>query len=365
MKVGILGGGQLAQMLAEAGLGIGVESVFLDPGTEAPAARHATQVRAAFDDEEGLKKLAASVDVATYEFENVPEIAANILAKHVPLRPLPIALTTSQDRLSEKSMFASLGIPTAPFLPVASAHELEAAVKTLGLPAVLKTRRMGYDGKGQLVLRTPEDVCGAFEKLGSAPCILEGFVRFERELSLVCVRARTGETRFYPLTQTIHEGGILRMTVSPAPRVSEEIARKAQEYGERVLRHLYYVGVLALELFEENGQLIANEMAPRVHNSGHWSIEGAAASQFENHMRAICEMPLGDTNAKHTTVMLNLLGSAPTQSELDAVQDARTHLYGKSPAPLRKIGHVTIVDNGDGTFEERVEQLRSIVARQK
>ncbi|MBK8170986.1 MAG: 5-(carboxyamino)imidazole ribonucleotide synthase [Sandaracinaceae bacterium] len=363
MKVGILGGGQLAQMLAQAGNALGVETTFVDPGKNAPAARYATQIRAAYDDLDALAQLAASVDVVTYEFENVPEIAATMLAKHVHLRPLPIALSTSQDRLTEKTMFASLGIPTAPFQPVASAADLEAAVRAVGLPAVLKTRRMGYDGKGQLVLRGAADVPGAFEKLGSVPCILEGFVRFERELSLVCVRGRDGETRFYPLTQTIHEGGILRMTVSPAPRLDDELTKKAQEYGERVLRHLYYVGVLALELFEESGNLRANEIAPRVHNSGHWTIEGAHTSQFENHMRAIAEMPLGDTGAKATTVSINLLGDSPALEEMNAVVGAHAHLYGKTAAPLRKVGHVTILDDGSGAFDERVERLRDLVAR--
>lgn len=363
MKLGILGGGQLAQMLAEAARPLGVECTVLDPTPDAPATRHARQICAAYDDKAALEELAANVDVATYEFENVPEIAATTLASKVPLRPLPIALTTSQDRLHEKSMFRALQIPTAPFRQVDSAADLEQAVREVGLPAVLKTRRLGYDGKGQLVLRTESDLKGAFEKLGNVPCILEGFIRFERELSLVCVRARSGETKFYPLTQTIHESGILRMTVSPAPRVSDALSKMAREYGERVLNHLYYVGTLALELFESNGALLANEIAPRVHNSGHWTIEGTRTSQFENHVRAVMDLPLGDIEPVRPSVMLNVLGDAPSNEDVATIRGAAFHLYGKSPARLRKIGHITLVDDADGTFEQRVESLRAMIAK--
>lgn len=363
MKLGILGAGQLAQMLAEAAQQLNVECVVLDPTPNSPATRFAKQICAPYDDADALRDLASQVDVATYEFENVPDVAAQTLASKIPLRPLPVALSTSQDRLNEKTMFRSLQIPTAPFAAVDSAAGLARAIDEIGLPAVLKTRRMGYDGKGQMVLRTAADANGAFERLGGVPCILEGFIRFEREVSLVCVRARNGETKYYPLTQTIHEGGILRMTVSPAPRVSDALAKAAREYGERVLNHLYYVGTLALELFESNGTLLANEIAPRVHNSGHWTIEGARTSQFANHVRAVMDFPLGDIEPVRPTVMLNILGDAPPSAEVDAVRGACMHLYGKSPARLRKIGHITLVDDGDGTFEERVEKLRVLVAK--
>jgi len=342
VTIGILGGGQLGYMLALAGYPLGLHFRFLDPSPEAPVGRIAQRVTADYGDQAALEKFASGLELVTYEFENVPVEAANFLAERVPVYPPPAALEAAQDRLAEKSLFRKLSIATTEFAAVSNSSELDAAVKTIGLPAVLKTSRMGYDGKGQWILRTAEDVAKAKSEMPLVALILERFVPFTRELSVLAVRSRNGETAIYPLVENHHRNGILRLSLAPAPRLEAGIQRSAERAAHRVLESLKYVGVLALEFFEHDGELLVNEMAPRVHNSGHWTIEGAVTSQFENHLRAVLGLPLGSTGPAGYCAMLNLIGDLPESAEVLAVPDAHLHLYGKSPRPGRKLGHVTL-----------------------
>jgi len=342
VTIGILGGGQLGYMLALAGYPLGLHFRFLDPSPEAPVGRIAQRVTADYTDQLALEKFSNGLELVTYEFENVPVEAAKFLAEHVPVYPPPAALETAQDRLAEKDLFRKLGIATTEFAPVSNPSELDAAAKALGLPAVLKTSRLGYDGKGQSILRTAQDVANAKSELPPVKLILERFVPFTRELSVLAVRSRNGETAIYPLVENHHRSGILRLSLAPAPRLEPPIQRAAEKAAHRILESLKYVGVLAIEFFEHQGELLANEMAPRVHNSGHWTIEGAVTSQFENHLRAVLGMPLGSTGPAGYCAMLNLIGDLPESSEVLAVPDTHLHLYGKSPRPGRKLGHVTL-----------------------
>jgi 5-(carboxyamino)imidazole ribonucleotide synthase len=302
----------------------------------------------------------AQCQVVTYEFESVPVAAVAALAARVPVFPPPLALEVAQDRWAEKSCFRDLGIGTAPFAAVDSVEDLARAVEQLGLPAVLKTRRLGYDGKGQFVLRRVEDVAAAWHAVGQAPSILEGFVHFERELSLIAVRGRDGHTAFYPLVENHHQLGILRKTLAPAPRLSSALQSSAEGYATLILERLSYVGVLALELFQIGSSLVVNEIAPRVHNSGHYSIEGSRTSQFENHLRAILGLPLGDTSALSPSCMLNLVGTLPNSADVLAVPDAHLHLYGKAPRPGRKVGHITVRAATDAELAARVATLEAL-----
>ena len=342
MTIGILGGGQLGYMLALAGYPLGLHFRFLDPSPEAPVGRIAQRVTADYTDQAALEKFSNGLELVTYEFENVPVEAAKFLAERVPVYPPPAALEVAQDRLNEKHLFRKLGIASTEFAPVSNPGELDTAVKTLGLPAVLKTSRMGYDGKGQWILRTAQDVAKANSELPPVNLILERFVPFTRELSVLAVRSRAGETAIYPLVENHHRSGILRLSLAPAPRLEAPIQRDAESAARRVLESLKYVGMLAIEFFEHQGDLLANEMAPRVHNSGHWTIEGAVTSQFENHLRAVLGLPLGSTGPAGHCAMLNLIGDLPESSEVLAVPDAHLHLYGKSPRPGRKLGHITL-----------------------
>jgi len=359
MKIGVLGGGQLGRMLALAGYPLGLRFCFLDPSPQAPAGHLAELVIAPYDDPDALQRFAAQVDLVTYEFENVPVSSARQLAQHRPVSPPPEALEASQDRLTEKRFFRSLGIPTPAFAPVASLAELEGAVEQIGLPAVLKTRRFGYDGKGQMILRTPSDLRPAWEALGSLPLILEEFIAFERELSILGVRGRDGALAFYPLVENHHRDGILRLSLAPAPRLTQELQAVAEGYAKKILEALSYVGVLALELFERHGELLANEMAPRVHNSGHWTIEGAVTSQFENHLRAICGLPLGETSPRGYCAMINLIGSIPNRDAVLAFPGAHLHLYGKEARPGRKLGHITLCESDPDLLEAKLKQILS------
>ena len=342
MTIGILGGGQLGYMLALAGYPLGLHFRFLDPSPEAPVGRIAQRVTADYTDQAALEKFASGLELVTYECENVPVEAARFLAERVPVYPPPAALEAAQDRLAEKDLFRKLGIATTEFAPVSNPAELDAAVKTIGLPAVLKTSRMGYDGKGQWLLRTAADVAKAKSELPSAKLILERFVPFTRELSVLAVRSRNGESAIYPLVENHHRSGILRLSLAPAPRLDAEIQRAAERAAHSILESLKYVGVLAIEFFEHDGRLLANEMAPRVHNSGHWTIEGAITSQFENHLRAVMGLPLGSTHAIGSSAMLNLIGELPDSAEVLAIRDAHLHLYGKTPRAGRKLGHITL-----------------------
>lgn len=370
MTIGILGGGQLGYMLALAGYPLGLHFRFFDPSPEAPVGRIASRVTADFGDESALEKFANGLELVTYEFENVPVEAVRFLAERVPVLPSAKALEAAQDRINEKTLFRELGIPTTDFEPVAGRDDLDAAVKKIGLPAILKTCRMGYDGKGQWHLRTTEDVAKAKSELpaaqdGSAgtPYILEKFVPFTRELSVIAVRARTGETAVYPLVENHHRGGILRLSLAPAPHLDPAIQRSAEQAARAVFDELEYVGVLAIEFFEQGGKLLANEMAPRVHNSGHWTIEGALTSQFENHLRAVVGLPLGSTLPIGCSAMLNLIGETPDAAEVLAVRDAHLHLYGKSPRAGRKLGHVTLRASSSEQLASRLSELSSFFHR--
>jgi 5-(carboxyamino)imidazole ribonucleotide synthase len=357
--IGILGAGQLGRMLALAGTPLGLRFRFLDPAPDSPAGQLAEQIVAEYDDHAALRRFVEGVDVVTYEFENVPMETARWLEQFAAVYPPPGALYTAQDRLNEKTLFRNLGIPTAPFAPVESFEALTAAVAQIGLPAVLKTRRLGYDGKGQRVLRTPSDVEAAWRELGSGPLIVEGFVPFEREVSLIAVCGRAGATAFYPLIENEHREGILRISV--APYKSLILQSLAESYAARVLAALEYVGVLAIEFFECDGQLLANEIAPRVHNSGHWTIEGAVTSQFENHLRALLGWPLGTAEMRGHVAMINLIGALPDTQRLLAVPGAHLHLYGKTPRAGRKLGHVTLCTNDLQLLTERLDSLKLLV----
>lgn len=373
MTIGILGGGQLGYMLALAGYPLGLHFRFFDPSPEAPVGRIASRVTADFRDESALEKFANGLELVTYEFENVPVESVRFLAERVPVHPSPRALEVAQDRISEKTLFQELGIPTTEFEPVVSRDDLDDAVKKIGLPAILKTCRMGYDGKGQWHLRTAEDVTKAKSELAEEPTvtsasseipyILEKFVPFTRELSVIAVRARTGETAFYPLVENHHRGGILRLSLAPAPHLDPAIQRAAEQAARAVFDELQYVGVLAIEFFEQGGKLLANEMAPRVHNSGHWTIEGALTSQFENHLRAVVGLPLGSTLAIGCSAMLNLIGETPDAAEVLAIRDAHLHLYGKSARVGRKLGHVTLRASSSEQLASRLSELSSFFHR--
>lgn len=363
MTIGILGGGQLGYMLALAGYPLGLRFRFLDPSPEAPVGRIAHRVTAEFTDEQALEKFAHGLEVATYEFENVPVQAARFLAERVPVYPAPAALEEAQDRRREKRLFQRLGIPTTDFAEVSKAEEFDAALKRVGLPSVLKTCRLGYDGKGQWLLRTAEDVDRARVELPNAPLILEKFVAFTRELSILGVRSRTGETVFYPLVENHHRGGILRLSLAPAPQLAPGLQQIAEEATRKILEALDYAGVICLELFQVGEKLLANEIAPRVHNSGHWSIEGAATSQFENHLRAILGMPLGSTATVGYSAMVNLIGELPEPAEVLRAPNTHLHLYGKSPRPGRKLGHVTVRADKFEKLQQRLAELPAFFQR--
>lgn len=362
MTIGVLGGGQLGRMLALAGYPLGLRFRFFDPSPQAPAGHLAESISANYDDLKALERFAAGLDLVTYEFENVPATSAHFLADRVPVYPPPKALEAAQDRLIEKTLFRRLGIPVPEFAPVNSLFDLEEALKQVGLPAVLKTRRLGYDGKGQFVLREREDVARAWEVIDGSPLLLEGFIPFERELSILAARGKDGESRFYPLAENHHQDGILRLSLAPAPNLTPALQTQAEGYAARVLETLDYVGVLAIELFQCEGRLLANEMACRVHNSGHWTIEGAETSQFENHLRAICGLPLGVTTALGCSAMLNLIGTTPEPRQMLAFPETHLHLYGKSARPGRKLGHVTVRVDNHQALEARLEQLRFLLA---
>ncbi|HXJ15172.1 MAG TPA: 5-(carboxyamino)imidazole ribonucleotide synthase [Candidatus Limnocylindrales bacterium] len=363
MTIGILGGGQLGYMLALAGYPLGLHFRFLDPSPEAPVGRIANRVTADFNDEPALEKFSHGLQVVTYEFENVPVAAAKFLGKRVPVYPAAAALEEAQDRLREKRLFRRLEIPTTEFAEIAKREELGAAVKQVGLPAMLKTCRMGYDGKGQWLLRTAEDVEKARPELPEVPLILEKFVPFARELSILGVRGRGGEVAFYPLIENHHRGGILRLSLAPAPNLAASLQQEAERAARRVLESLDYVGVLCIEFFEMDGRLLANEMAPRVHNSGHWTIEGAVTSQFENHLRAILGMPLGSTAAVGVSAMINLIGEIPESAEVLNVSNAHLHLYGKEPRAGRKLGHVTLRADQFDKLQQRMGALPGFFRR--
>ena len=343
-RVGILGGGQLARMMALAGLPLGLRFKVLDPAADACAGECAPLLNAAFDDAAALEALAGEVDAVTFDFENVPAASAQALAGRVPVHPAPAALAVAQDRVSEKTLFRELGIPVPAFAAVDSRAGLEQALDEVGVPCILKTRRFGYDGKGQFRIRQRADADAAWAALGTQAqgvgLVLEAFVPFDSELSVVAVRGRDGEFRAWPLTANWHVDGVLSASLAPAP-VADALQETALGYARALAERLDYVGVFALELFRRGDALLANEMAPRVHNSGHWTIEGAETSQFENHLRAVLGLPLGSTAMRGHACMLNWIGSMPDAAAVLGQAGGHWHDYGKQPRAGRKVGHAT------------------------
>ena len=339
VRIGIIGAGQLGQMLGFAARDLNVECRFLDPSDNPPAAVCGKVIQSAFDDPVALVALADTCDVISYEFENVPVAALQHIEGIAPVYPPAAALRHSQDRLDEKKLFEGLDIPLPGHQPIDSREDLKIAADTLGLPMVIKTRRLGYDGKGQFVVKIEDDLDAAWDALGGQSLIAEQWVPFDYEISCIGVRSVSGEVAIYPLSRNIHTDGILHISRSPVD--APELAGKASDYVHRLLDHLDYVGVLALELFVTGDELLANEFAPRVHNSGHWSIEGSETSQFENHLRAILDLPLGLTESRGHAGMVNLISEiSDATRNLDV---GVLHDYGKAPRTGRKLGHITVV----------------------
>ncbi|MBX3702454.1 MAG: 5-(carboxyamino)imidazole ribonucleotide synthase [Steroidobacteraceae bacterium] len=341
MHIGILGAGQLGRMMAISGIPLGMRFTMYDRGADVPGAAVADIVTGAFDDLQRLRRFAQRVDLVTFDWENVPVASARAVAAIAPVRPSPRALAAGQDRVAEKRLFTRLGIPVAPWRPVEDRGDLARAIAALGVPGILKTRRLGYDGKGQARVRRATDADRAWQLVRGQPLVYERFVNFSREVSLVGARDRAGRTMFYPLAENLHVDGILAMT--RAPCADARLQRGAESHLGRLMAALAYTGVLCVEFFVERGRLVANEMAPRVHNSGHWTIEGAETSQFENHLRAIAGLPLGSTRARGHSVMVNLIGRMPPRRSIAALPGVHLHDYGKSPRPGRKLGHLTYV----------------------
>jgi 5-(carboxyamino)imidazole ribonucleotide synthase len=362
MKLGIVGAGQLGRMMALAGYPLGFEFLFLDKDRNTPGGLVAPLLAGALDDRDLLGQLSRQCDVLTFDWENVPVESLENLPGPARLSPPLRALAAAQDRLVEKRSFELLGIPTTHHAAVDSRESLAFAVKTIGLPGVLKTRRLGYDGKGQFVLRKPADLDRAWAALGSSPLLYENLVPFDAEVSIIAVRGRDGATAFYPLNLNVHREGILRLTRAPYGNAS--VTRQAQRAAKRLLEHFQYVGVLTIEFFVRRGKLIANEMAPRVHNSGHWTIEGAVTSQFENHVRAIAGLPLGSTRSRGHSAMINLVGRMPSRERLLSEPGLHWHDYGKSPRPGRKLGHLTLCDDNARTRDRRALKVISRVDRE-
>ena len=358
--VGILGGGQLARMMALSGAPLGLRFLVLDTVGDACAGQFAPMVVGDYNDQSALTEFAARVDVATFDFENVPAASAQWLTARVPVFPNPRALATAQDRLAEKTLFREQGIPVPPFAAIDTREQLQAAVAEIGTPCILKTRRLGYDGKGQFRIKSPGDVDAAWDALGAQAArvglILEGFVAFQRELSVVAVRGRDGEFRAWPLTENWHVDGVLSASLAPA-QVDDALRATALSHARKLAEALDYVGVFALELFCRDGELLANEMAPRVHNSGHWTIEGSETSQFQNHLRAVLGMPLGDTRMVGYACMLNWLGEMPDPEPVLREAGGHWHDYGKASREGRKVGHATLRAD---SRQELAEALRRV-----
>ncbi|MEO6927142.1 MAG: 5-(carboxyamino)imidazole ribonucleotide synthase [Rhodanobacter sp.] len=365
--VGILGGGQLARMLVLAGAPLGAKALVVDGLADACAGQVAPLVVADWTDYAALEKFAAQVDVVTFDFENVPAETAQWLAERVTVYPAPQALAVAQDRLAEKTLFRECGLPTAEFMTVDTREQLDQALATVGTPAILKTRRFGYDGKGQFRLHELADADAAWAALGAQAAkhglILEAFVPFQRELSVISVRGRDGEFRTWPLTGNWHVDGVLSMSLAPAPDI-DVLQGRAAALARTLAERLDYVGVFALELFVKDGELLGNEMAPRVHNSGHWTIEGAHTSQFENHVRAVLGLPLGDTAARGVSAMLNWIGELPPPAAVLNTVDGHWHDYGKQSRPGRKVGHATVCATSAAQLAVRLNEIAIALSRE-
>ncbi|UKE70915.1 5-(carboxyamino)imidazole ribonucleotide synthase [Xanthomonas cerealis pv. cerealis] len=365
-SVGILGGGQLARMLAVAGAPLGLRFVMLDTVADACAGQVAPLQVGDYRDEAALAAFAAKVDVVTFDFENVPAVSAQWLAERVPVFPNPRALAVAQDRLAEKTLFRELGIPVPEFAAIGSRAELDAALAQVGIPCILKTRRLGYDGKGQFRITSAADADAAWVALGaqaaSVGLIVEAFVPFQREISVVAVRGRDGEFRTWPLTENWHVQGVLSASLAPA-QADAALQRAAIAHAQALAERLQYVGVFALELFCRDGELLANEMAPRVHNSGHWTIEGAETSQFENHLRAVLGLPLGSTRMLGHACMLNWIGQMPDTAPVLAQQGGHWHDYGKQAREGRKVGHATLREDTPAALAQALQTVAAQLQR--
>jgi len=356
MKIGILGGGQLAQMLSLAGIPLGAHFICLDPEKNCPAHQVARIIQESYHNLVAVNQLAESVDVLTFESENIPAEVLNNLS--TPFYPSSKALEIAQDRLAEKQFFKQLNIPVTEFMPINHPGDLNKAGEEFGFPFLLKTRKLGYDGKGQQLIHTKSDTV---EALSPNQLIAEKLINFTQEVSLIAVRSQNGQINFYPLTENFHRQGILRC--SKAPFLNELLTKTAQNYLQTVLEELSYVGVLTIEFFvTQNGNLIVNEMAPRVHNSGHWTIEGAKTSQFENHLRAILNLPLGETAARGFSAMVNFIGECPALTDLCKIPSLHIHLYGKTPRPGRKLGHATLCADNLATLEKNLALLKQFLS---
>ena len=357
--IGIFGGGQLGRMMAQAALPLNIQCTFFEASTDCPS----TALGQVFSSkaENGLQQFIKRADVFSLEFENTPLADVDVLTKNKDIHPPRQALAIAQHRLSEKALFDELDIPVAPYKSVDSKESLEQAVANLGLPIVLKTATGGYDGKGQFVLRTADQIDQAWAELGPASSLIaESFVTFSREVSIIAVRGQNGDVKTWPLAENHHHHGILSHSIVPAPN-SKDLQPVAQDYITRLLKHLNYVGVLTLELFVTDKGLYANEMAPRVHNSGHWSIEGAVCSQFENHVRAVAGLPLGSTEVIRPTVMVNIIGQYPKTEDVLALKGAHLHLYNKAERTGRKIGHITLMPTNSDELITLCRQLALIL----
>ncbi len=350
-----MGGGQLGRMLGLAGIPLGFQFLFLDPAADACAGSTGGLLQGRFDDADAARKLARQVDLATFDFENVPAASARAVEDICPLYPGSNALAASQDRLVEKELLVQLGAAVPPYHAVSRRTDLLEGLDAIGYPAVVKTRRFGYDGKGQAMLRDPEDLERAWQVLGDSPLILEAFVPFEAECSLIGVRARDGATRFWPLTRNVHDGGILALSLPGTLEAGLQLA--AEGIMHRLMEHLDYTGVLTMEFFVRDGALLFNEFAPRVHNSGHWTIDGSVCSQFENHLRAVSGLPLGETGMLAPSLMFNWIGKMPPLDRALGIPGLHWHDYGKQPRPGRKIGHATLTAATPAELAERAEHL--------
>jgi len=359
MKIGILGGGQLARMIALSGYPLGLKFIVLDPDANAGAAGLSEHLHGAYDDPALLAKLAEKADVVTYEFENVPAHVAEFLSSHTKVYPPAKALAVAQDRLLEKNFFKDLGIGTAPFAAVDSLRDLQQAMANIGYPAILKSRRLGYDGKGQVVLNSADELDDAWQAMQGAASIVEGFVPFQREVSIIAARRPSGDIAFYPLSENSHRGGILRVAEC---RSGDAEQAMAEDYVRRLLEKLDYVGVIALELFDVDGRLLANEFAPRVHNSGHWTIEGSETSQFENHLRAILDLPLGSTKTRGFAGMVNFIGGLANDEQILSIANSHLHLYDKAPRKGRKVAHATARADSEADFRNTLQQLADLAS---
>lgn len=357
MRVGVVGGGQLGRMLGLAGVPLGCTFTFLDPSDNAGARAVGHLLIGSYDDEKRLAELASMSDVVTYEFENVPADAARRVESSVPVFPPPRALELIQDRATEKGLFERCGVEVAAYRLASGRDGLASAVEEIGLPAVVKTRREGYDGKGQFVVRAASDLDQMDAGMSTQELLVEQMVELRRELSVIAVRGRDGGLVIYPLVENLHHEGILRVSRAPAPDASS-LQATAEQATRSLMDELDYVGVLTVELFEtRDGRLLGNEMAPRVHNSGHWTIEGAETSQFENHIRAVTGRPLGSTSPRGYSAMVNLIGDIPDPAAVLAIEGAHLHLYDKEPRPGRKVGHITIRRDSAEDVEEALTRL--------